>query len=1643
MSSLFTYLTEAQKGELEAVRKAAEHILAQPLDLTFTDHTITHCNRIVEHLNVLLSQWAESEVGKQPERTRAEIFILLAAVYLHDIGMQFQLFEQCPSVEEYLPTLAEALTRSGYQRGPEGRPFTPESLEFARDYHHLLSYDWITQVNLRSPHELAPFEDTGLKTYVDHVARVCWAHNVSLTDEHSYSEYVRELANAQEQVGEIRLGLLAAFLRMGDFLDQDHRRVDVNKLRRIEIPHQSQAHWWKHHFIRTSRLDEHRTDRGWRLHLVFTVPREHEPDIEWIKPALCSSTIEELRAEQDRLRGWLSPVGVWIDLPTGESCEVKFDVTGRVHPMPSEVLEIFRRAWPKAEGEAVQVRFRNALEQDSLTADDLGEPIRSLGVYTEIEDYLHQLDSQYAQGFRNTPYTPIELDYGEFRDALEALEELLRQPDPIPRPIVLLGEPGGGKTTLVRRYVLDCARGDRTPEYLPIYVEAKRYGEAEWAAEMEARLDIRGRQVSPEQYSAFESEILDRLLRLIAETLCDLAKVSYHHSEAMRRYLLQVMARKSCLIVIDGLNEAPPLLRWLTIQAVQSFVREYRRHRVLITSREGDYHEDYFRSSRVQRLKMLQTSAIRSYWGAIGIDKTTQDRIFSSELHEVARLARNPMYMYMLGELLKGGETEAIGDAGRLFQRFTDKSLWRWHNRDAAPLIQVEEMKALLAEVAFHAFEKQKVAFGPEELKGGMDAWWATLPQARRIELCQEGDSSSVLTENLVEELDRRLLATGFVQRLGSAEESLFSFRHHTAQDYFAALAIARKVEELPEIVKHPIFHEALSIIPDIIENPNTFLRQLNASTSEEIGRAKLLVLSFRVAGSVRGRIDPEVMGLLFAGALPLLQAVVALYLPYAAEVLGYFFSHLGWQELGRFLAKAAGNESLSPMVRRFADKRIKKAVEREDRVTQEAIRDLFGDAIPEGVWRDYHSAQEVIQNISGGQSQISMFPLFIGGLATTISLLLREKQIIARSLGRMTPNQIGTLQMIFIEEVSTWGAISMKGVHDSFLLKLHQEYSNTFALMEEDTLLLQGRILEAINGYLAAWKRVGVKHLLLERLVLLSSQMSPDQVEVALKLTSSYEGELLGWSGYQDRQSDSEALYVIRRIGRVTPRVQEILESIPWSASPWLLLWREIIQRRVRRNLSQFPERFREIVTRLDLDEPSGLLFLNTAKSLVGFRDVVDPLLEKHYPERPALKIEGLKKALQLLPANRLEGELSQWAQEFGYHKSIINDLLLVALETFDLELIFSFVDGLSVVDRSLQFTLRMILLTKLARKKEMVELNRLMDQWGITLSMIATGNDYEVLRAQYEFGNKEPVLQALRAQDHMEAYKLRIELHEEEGELEIAAKIALEGLDRVLSIDTDTICFVRNPNYFTNAPIDFVNSIERLANKLSTSEDASTREEILRELARKLLSLLGDPTNGDWAFKALEHMRNEVLVELDAYAQRIEEVLCSSHAWAPTAQRTSMLKILCETGHHDAVLRAISSYVEACPQDPAESARYIGNGAWYTYLVGDYHRFEELTENALTLAPEEYQCDWLLGNRGFARLLRGEEQEAMDAYAETRKAVSDRERWQQITLHDLEQHPERRPGAEPFPPELIDRVRKLGEDLPKKEPEDSNQGG
>jgi hypothetical protein len=72
----------------------------------------------------------------------------------------------------------------------------------------------------------------------------------------------------------VKLPLLAALLRLGDELDADYRRVNMEVLKMRDIPPESKYHWWAHHYVQSVSI------KNGTVELYFK--RDH-PEIAWQK----------------------------------------------------------------------------------------------------------------------------------------------------------------------------------------------------------------------------------------------------------------------------------------------------------------------------------------------------------------------------------------------------------------------------------------------------------------------------------------------------------------------------------------------------------------------------------------------------------------------------------------------------------------------------------------------------------------------------------------------------------------------------------------------------------------------------------------------------------------------------------------------------------------------------------------------------------------------------------------------------------------------------------------------------------------------------------------------------------------------------------------------------------------------------------------------------------------------------------------------------------------------------------------------------------------------------------------------------------------------------------------------------------------
>lgn len=260
---------------IDSVYNKAEQLLSTPIHLHYTDHTITHSERVLEYIDKLL-------VNSGISLNDGEKLVLTCATLLHDIGMQ-------------------------YVKGVGGNDvnaLTPKQKKDLRKKHNIFSADMI-ETSLDDGNDRYGLRDVYI--YVDEIAFVAKHHRklkISSRDDTS------------THGNDIRLGLLAALLSLGDSLDADSRRVKVEKLKELPIAEESECFWFSHYYVKSISID------GLKIKIQYTFPEKYKLEKTLIKK-LVEYTKIGIEEELERVYNILFDYGVTIHKYIDIGCRYK------------------------------------------------------------------------------------------------------------------------------------------------------------------------------------------------------------------------------------------------------------------------------------------------------------------------------------------------------------------------------------------------------------------------------------------------------------------------------------------------------------------------------------------------------------------------------------------------------------------------------------------------------------------------------------------------------------------------------------------------------------------------------------------------------------------------------------------------------------------------------------------------------------------------------------------------------------------------------------------------------------------------------------------------------------------------------------------------------------------------------------------------------------------------------------------------------------------------------------------------------------------------------------------------------------------------------------------------------------------------
>ncbi len=304
-------LDTALYKRLKEIKECAEAIWKEPKLRWYTDHGPSHSNRVVKLIGQILAPLYPYREGTSPPLSAHELYILLTACHLHDIGMQNL------SVDPEIPV----------------EELGPQEYKLIRDRHphasFLLIKDRVVGPLGRGENRF-PLDDDEHLMPIAHVAR---AHGTEFFDE-SCQKLRRITKNLRfsDDGRLVRGEMLAALLMMGDELDLSSERATFLDLE--EHSPETQLHNYKHHYIKpgTGVIDG-ATPQDRQVFVWFEFPRDAQEagyDAEmrtWV--------LNKLACECNRVKAIL-----WQTLRLRcdkVSCRIDYDANGYRRPLPAEV----------------------------------------------------------------------------------------------------------------------------------------------------------------------------------------------------------------------------------------------------------------------------------------------------------------------------------------------------------------------------------------------------------------------------------------------------------------------------------------------------------------------------------------------------------------------------------------------------------------------------------------------------------------------------------------------------------------------------------------------------------------------------------------------------------------------------------------------------------------------------------------------------------------------------------------------------------------------------------------------------------------------------------------------------------------------------------------------------------------------------------------------------------------------------------------------------------------------------------------------------------------------------------------------------------------------------------------------------------
>ena len=463
---------------------------------------------------------------------------------------------------------------------------------------------------------------------------------------------------------------------------------------------------------------------------------------------------------------------VYIDLDTASS--------------PSELRVLKRLGVPESSSEDILAALRAWRKRVNEAADESADAGREMALFQHPPDEL-------GEDHPLRPWVEEPKALQAAQGPLSALEAVLDH-----RRLVLLGDPGSGKSTFVNHLAGTLARellAESETELLgemvfPLRVELRR-----WSAALGADA-LRAKHPEPGKLIALVYEALEKVCATVP-----------------RDCLEKRLDDSRTLILFDGLDEVPAApgksakgagdRRHILVEAVHAFARAHPKCRILVTCRvkpynEGGYRFDDWPSFELAALDDARVERFIRRWheeleriGRLPPDKASsrRDRLLE-ELREpdrmiLRRMADTPLLLTMLAQV---NARRALPESrAELYKECVEQLLWEWEKVKSEEG-EFDSLDSLLGSLNRSDVERVLEA-ATFQAHGGSGSETVDLPEGSLRE--HFAKLHPVEDWNWADSVIRLMRQRGGL--LVQNESGIFTFPHRSFQEYLACRELLRQ----------------------------------------------------------------------------------------------------------------------------------------------------------------------------------------------------------------------------------------------------------------------------------------------------------------------------------------------------------------------------------------------------------------------------------------------------------------------------------------------------------------------------------------------------------------------------------------------------------------------------------------------------------------------------------------------------------------------------------------------------------------------------------------------------------------------------------------------------------------------------------